>query len=101
MNFDRHLISRAAHATRFHLHCGSDVFDRPLEKLQRLVSCFFTNLAQGVVESSLGNRTLAAPHDAVDELGHQRAVVNRIRQHLSSFSNSSSWHNASAISPLL
>src|SRR5262249_53750192 len=38
------------------------------------------------------NRALAAPHDAVDELGHQRTVVDGIGKNGSSLCNSASWH---------
>src|SRR6266566_2645999 len=92
MNFNRNLIGGSSYAARLHFDSWSDVFNRPFEKLQRFVAGLFANLTQGIIERSFGNRTLPAPHDSVDKLGHQWTVVNRIREHGAPLCNSTSRH---------
>src|SRR5213593_4622146 len=93
VNLNRHLISRAAHATRFDFHRWPHVFDRSLENFQRFFAGLFTNLAQRIVKDIFCYRTLTAPHDAVDELSHQRTAVDRVGQNCASLCDSSSRHN--------
>src|SRR5207248_2285961 len=92
VNFDRNLIGGSSYPTRLYLDGRAHVFDRAFEKFQGFIAGLFANLAQGVVERSLRDRTLPTPHDSVDELCHQRTVVNRIRKNRASFSNSASRH---------
>jgi hypothetical protein len=42
----------------------------------------FSGSVEAPVQDALGGAPLAFPHDRVDELGHQRAVVQRVRQEL-------------------
>src|SRR5207247_10732467 len=76
----------------FRFSRGPDIFDRACEYRERHVAGLFTDLGQSLVKGSLGYRALTAPHDAVDELGHQGAVVNGVRKCRASFCNSSSGH---------
>src|SRR4051812_33503175 len=92
MNFDGHLVGGSADATRLHFDGRAHVFNRALEDLQRLFVSFFAHLFQSVIKSLFRDRALSAPHDAVDELGHQRAVVNRIGKNGTSLCNSASRH---------
>src|SRR6267142_5467458 len=80
IDFDRHLIVRAAHAPRFHFEAGLDVVDRLLEHLQRIVARLFLDDVEALINDSLSGAALAAVHDAVDELAHQRALIERIRR---------------------
>src|SRR6185369_12025084 len=90
--FDRHLIRRTADASRLHFNRGLHVIDCPFENLQRLFARLVADLAHGVVKDALGHTLLACPHHTTNELGHQRAAVDRIREYIASFSYSSSWH---------
>src|SRR6185503_17667920 len=83
---------RSTDAPRFHFDRRSHVFNRALENFQRLVAGLITDLPQGIVKSAFGQRALAAPHDPVDELRHQRTVVDRIGKYGSSLCNSASRH---------
>src|SRR5438105_15590032 len=53
VNFDRNLISRAAHPPRFDFDRWPHVFDRSLEDFQLFFPGLFTNLAQRIVEDIL------------------------------------------------
>src|SRR2546423_194594 len=94
-DFYGNLVVRAADAPGFHLDRWPHVVNRALEDFQRLFARLLGDLRQRVVENAFGCGLLTAPHDAVDELRHQRAVVNRVRQNLASLCNSSSWHKFS------
>src|SRR5215217_7714858 len=76
MYLDRHLIRRTADASRLHFNRGLHVIDLP----------------HRIVENALGHTLFAFPHDAADELRHERAAVDRIGKYFASFGYSSSWH---------
>src|SRR6185503_7539558 len=92
VDLDRHLIVRAADATRLHLEARLDVVDRLLEDLQRIVRGLLLDDVEALVEDPLRGAALAVAHHAVDELGDQRALVHRIRGDVALGDNSSSWH---------
>src|SRR5215213_9936458 len=96
-DLDGHLVGRAAHAARLDLDRGAHVLDGALEHLQGVFARLVADLRQRAVEDALGRRLLAAPHQAVDELRHQRAVVDRVGQHVASVNNSSSRHSRSSV----
>src|SRR5919107_4102685 len=95
-DLDGHLIGRAADAARLDLDRGPYVLNRALEHLQGVFAGLVADLRQRAVEDALGGGLLAAPHQAVDELGHKRAVVDRVGQHVASVNNSSSRHSRSS-----
>src|SRR6185295_3099309 len=90
--FDRHLISRTANTSRLHFNRRLHVVNCPLEHFQRLFACLVADLTHRVVKDAFGHTLLAFPHHTTDELGHQRAVVDRIGKDIASFGYSSSWH---------
>src|ERR1051325_66926 len=92
---NRNLVGGTADAARLDFDRGPDILDRALENLERLFAGLITDARQRVIEDSLGCGLLTAPHHAVDELRHQRIVIDRVGQHFASFGNSSSWHNQS------
>src|SRR5215210_7943247 len=92
-DLDGHLVGRAADAARLDLDGRAHVLDGALEHLQGVFAGLLADLRQRPVEDALGRRLLAAPHQAVDELRHQRAVVNRVGEHVASVNNSSSRHS--------
>src|SRR6185295_5909615 len=52
----------------------------------------FLDDVEALVEDALGRAALAAAHHAVDELGDERAVVQRIGRDVALGNFSSSWH---------
>src|SRR6185503_5719692 len=92
--FNRNLIRGSANAPRFHFHRGLHVVDGALEDFERLFAGLVANLAHRIVKNTLCYRLLSFPHHAADELGHERAVIDRIRKHFASFGYSSSWHKS-------
>ena len=80
VHFDRHLVVRAADAARLHLEARLDVVDRLLEDLQRIVAGLLLDDVEALVEDALGRAALAVAHHAVDELGDERALIERVRR---------------------
>src|SRR5918911_1997715 len=93
VDFDRDLIGRAADPARFDFDCRPDVIHRALKDFERLFAGLFADLCERVIENIFGDGLLTVPHHTIDELSHQRAVINRIGQYFPLFGNSSSWHN--------
>src|SRR5204862_6759077 len=79
IHFDRDLIVGAADAARLHFEARLDVVDRLLEDLQRIVAGLLLDDVEALVDDPLGGAALAAVHDAVDELAHERALIERVR----------------------
>src|SRR5258708_3378383 len=69
-----------------------DIVDSLLEELDRIVLGPVFHLLQGVVKHALGDRLPPLRHQGVDELGHELAVVDRIRQDLAFRNFSASRH---------
>src|SRR5262245_51207876 len=92
VDFDRHLIVGAADALRFDLDLRLKVLNSFLEDLQRVFLRTLLDLVKSLVNDALGHRFLAVPHHRIDELGDERAVVNRVGQNLAFWYFSSSWH---------
>src|SRR5580765_3394870 len=100
IHFDRHLIVAAADATRLHFQARLDVVDRLLENLQRIVAGLFLDDVEALVDDALRRAALAAAHDAVDELRHEGALVERIRRNIALRDFSSAWHGLSLLRAL-
>src|SRR5581483_6718364 len=103
IHLNGNLISSAADSAAAHFDARLYVFNSLLKSLNRIITGTFTNLFKRTVKNLFGNGAFAIPHHAVDELCHQRAVVNRIRKNFSASWAASSWHNLylSATSSLL
>jgi len=99
MYLNRDLVCGSSYTARFHFDSWPNVFDRALENFERFFAGLLAYLSQSIVKGSLGQRLLPAPHAAVDELGHQRTVVNGIRENRASFCNSSSRHGTTSRLP--
>src|SRR5918992_28627 len=94
IDFDRHLIVRAADAARLHFERRLRVVDRLLEDLHRIVAGLLFDDVEAAVQDALGGAALAVRHHRADELGDQRAVVQRIRQDVALGNFSSTWHGS-------
>src|SRR5262245_62208740 len=96
IHFYRHLVVRAADATRFHFEARLDVVDRLLEHLQRIVAALLLDDVEGLVNDALGGTALTVAHHAVDELAHERTLIDRVRRNVALRNLSSSWHLSSS-----
>src|SRR4029078_13019598 len=94
MDLDRHLVVRAADAARLHFETRLDVVNRLLEHLERIVSRLFLHDVHRLVHDLLGGRALSAAHDRADELGDQRALIDRVRRNLPFGNFSTSRHDS-------
>src|SRR5262245_14089239 len=92
IHFHRHLVVRAADTARFHLKARLDVVDRLLEHLQRIVAALLLDDVEGLVNDALGGAALAVAHHAVDELAHERTLIDQVRRNVSLRNLSSSRH---------
>src|ERR1700693_2077910 len=79
---DRHLVGRAAYATRLDLHRRLAVVHGRLEELERVLLGAVLHGAHGLVHDLLGRALLAAVHHHVDALRHDPAPILGIRQDL-------------------
>ena len=68
-----------------------------LKDLHGLLAGLFLDGLKSTIDDLLGNTLLAVEHDAVDELGHQDGIVNRIGQNFPLGYISSSGHFASLL----
>src|SRR4030095_200746 len=75
IDFDRHLIRRAADSTRLDLYSRFYVINGLLESLERILLGLIVDLSHRAVEDALGHRLSAFPHQRIDEPGHHRRVV--------------------------
>src|SRR3954447_1039204 len=78
LDLDRHLVGRAAHAARLHLEHRADVLDRLLQGDERGVRSLLADLLERAVDDALGGRLLPVEQDPVDQLGHQRVLIDRV-----------------------
>src|SRR5262249_53103729 len=92
VHFDRHLVVAPADAARLHFERRLDVLDRLLEDLERIVARLFLNRRQAAVHDSLGSAALAVAHQRADELGDQRAAVDRIEGNITLWNLAASRH---------
>src|SRR5262249_22458967 len=92
IDFDRHLISRAADSARLHFDSRLYVLDRPLEILERVFLGLAMDLSHRIIKDPLRDGFLSLPHQRVDELGHHRRVVDGVGENFSLGCYSSSWH---------
>src|SRR5262249_49485650 len=100
IHFDRHLIVAAADAARLHFEARLDVVDRLLERLERIVARLFLDDVEALIDDAFGRAALAARHDAVDELRHERALIERVRCDVAFGNFSSAWHVLSLLRAL-
>src|SRR5438105_11166273 len=100
VHFDRHLVVAAADAARLHLEARLDVVDRLLEDLERIVARLLFDDVEALVEDPRGGAALAVAHDRADELGHQRALINRIRRNFALRNFTSTRHIWNPVSPI-
>src|SRR4051812_36079961 len=77
-NLDRHLVVRATDAAAANLEHRRDGLHGLLEHLRRRAAGLRADPVEGAVDDRLGGRLLALDHHAVDQLGHELAVVHRI-----------------------
>src|SRR5581483_2650703 len=78
-HLDRHLVVRPADAAAARLQHRRDRLDRVLEHLERRLAGALADLVERAVDDPLGRRALAVVHHAVDHLGDEARVVDRIR----------------------
>ena len=93
----RHLIGGTADAAGLGLQAGHDILHGLVENIERLVAGLVLDHVERAVDDLLGDALLAVEHHAVDELGHQDAVVHRIGQNFSLGNITSSGHFASLL----
>ena len=96
-DLDRHLIGGAADAAGLDLQAGHDVVHGLSESLEGILPALVLDYIKRIVHDLLCDALLTVQHDAVDELGHQHAVVYRIRQNFSFGNVTSSGHYASLL----
>src|SRR5581483_5200413 len=82
----------APHAAGLHLEARLDVVDRLLEHLQRIVAGPILDDVEAPVQNALRRAPLPVRHHAVDELGDERALVDRIGRDRALRNLASSWH---------
>src|SRR4051812_11142649 len=92
VHFHRHLVVAAADAARLHLEARLDVVDRLLEDLQRIVVGLLLDDVEALVKDPRRGAALAVAHHRADELGDERALVQRIGWNFALGNFSSSWH---------
>src|SRR5258705_10515852 len=92
IHFDRPLVVRPADTARLHLEARLHVVERLLEHLERVVTGPLLDDVEALVEDAFGRALLAVAHHGVDELGHQRAAVDRVGGQFALRDFSSTWH---------
>ena len=90
-------IGGAAHTAGLDLQAGHDVIHSGSENFQGLLAGLLLDDVKGTVNDLLSHALLTIQHDAVDQLGHQDAVIDRIRQNFSLGNITSSGHYASLL----
>src|SRR5207247_5919648 len=94
VHFDRHLVVAAADAARLHLEARLHVVDRLLEHFQRIVAGLLFDDVEALIKDALGGAALAVVHHAADELGDERALIERVRRYIALRYRSSAWHRS-------
>src|SRR4029453_6220920 len=82
VDLDRHLVVAAADPARFHFEARLHVVDRLLEDFQRIVAGLLLDDVEALIEDALGRAALAVVHHTADELGDERALIDRVRRHV-------------------
>ena len=95
--FDRNLIGCATDTTGLDLQSGHDVVHSFGKCIKGLLTGLILDDIESIVNDLLSNTLLAVEHNAVDELGHQDAVIHRIGQDFSFGNITSSGHVASLL----
>ena len=96
-DFHRHLIGGTADAAGLGLQAGHDILHGLVKNIERLIAGLVLDHVERAVNDLLGNTLLAVEHHAVDELGHEDAVVHGIGQNFSLGNITSSGHFASLL----
>src|ERR1051326_8027552 len=94
IHFHRHLVVGSAYAAGLYFQHGLGVFHGLFEELQRFVAAFGLQVFHALIENPLRRGLLAAPHHGVHELGHQRGTVDRVRDWISLWNVSFTWHKS-------
>src|SRR4029077_11302777 len=89
---DRHLIGGAADAARADFEGGTDVVERAVEDLQRILAGLLGDGIEGTVENRFGDRLLAGIHHAVHEARENGVSEFRIRQNFTALSSAATRH---------
>ena len=92
IHLDRHLIVRAAHASRLHLQAGLHIIERLLEHLERIFTRSLLDNVKALINNALRSTALTAAHHRINELAKQYAAVNRIGRQFAFVNFSSAWH---------
>src|SRR5689334_1964388 len=100
VHFHRHLVVAAADAARLHFEARLDVVDRLLEDLQRIVVGLLLDDVEALVEDPRRGAALAVAHHGADELGDERALVQRIGRNFAFGNLSSTRHDLSLLRAL-
>ena len=87
----------AAHAAGLDFEARHDVIHGFGKRIERFLAGLFLDDVKSIVHDLLSNTLFAVEHHAVDELGHQNAVVHRIRQNFSFGNVTSSGHYTSLL----
>src|SRR5918999_254587 len=82
IDFDGHLVSRAADAPALDLQARSDVVQGVVQYLDRARTRALLDEREGIVDDFLRGALLTVEHDLVDQLLHQHAPVDRIGGYL-------------------
>src|SRR6476660_4569180 len=78
LDLDRHLVGRATDTAGLDLEGGTDVVEGTLERDHGVGAGLLLDALEGAVDDRLGDGLLAVEEDLVDQLGHQRGVVDRV-----------------------
>src|SRR3954451_220627 len=91
-DLDRHLVARATDAPALDLEQRAGVLHGLLERDDRVVRRAFADLLERLVHNALGGRLLPVQQDLVDQLRHERVLVDGIRLDLTPDRRSLPWH---------
>src|SRR5699024_5472557 len=78
LDLDRDLVGGTTDAAGLDLQGRLDVVQGALERLDRVGAGLLTAALEGVVDDRLGDGLLAVDQDLVDQLGHQRRLVDGV-----------------------
>jgi hypothetical protein len=96
-HFDRNLVRGSADAARAHFDGRLHVVERALEHVEAALFQATFDRLDGAVEDGLGNALLAVLLHAVDELGDDAVVVNRIGKQLTLTGRTFSRHTGTEL----
>jgi hypothetical protein len=89
---DRNLVGGAADSAGAHLEHRSQLFDRRLQRLDRVAAGPLADDREAVVDDPLGEGLLAVLHHLVDHLLDEPVAMARIRFDWADLSCGTTWH---------